>query len=246
MSSEAGYFVAFEGTDGAGKAMIAREVANALSSEQQKVVFLQKSHPPTDSGYAAYHFAKLREILWEYEPTAPLATMGDRHWLLLIASWFHAFEHYAVQPRLADGQTVIVDGWYYKYLARFLLKPGPIDHESQLAFRTLRTPDHVILLDVHPQTAEWRKTRVTASESGGLENGGDTTVGGFIAYQSRVRDKLLTIKDTTWSVLSTDHISVQTVVERATQLVRAALQQQRTSERSDSPAEMRASLHAGR
>ena len=109
---ERGCFLVFEGPDGAGKALIAREVAAALSRGGRKVVSLQKSHPPSDSGYAAYHFARLREVLWEYEPTAPLATMGDQHWMLLIASWFHALDFYAIQPRLADGQTVLIDGWY--------------------------------------------------------------------------------------------------------------------------------------
>ncbi len=216
----AGCLIAIEGTDGAGKAIIAREVVAALAEAHPRVVFMQKTHPPADTGYAAYHLTRLREILWDYEPAADLASLGDRHWLSLIASWFHALDFYAVQSRLEKGCVIITDGWYYKYLARFLLKSDPIGVEARQAFASVRGADHVILLDVAPATAEWRKTRVTRSERGELESHHEEDALGFVAYQSRVREKLLTLRQESWSVLRTDGISVQTVVDRATALVR--------------------------
>lgn len=226
-----GVFVCFEGTDGAGKSTIARQVADRLTTPRSRIVFLEKNSPTVESGYATYHLTRLREVLWHYEPTAPLSELGDQHWLSLIASWFFAVQNCTLKPLLESAHTVICDGWYYKYLARFLLKAEPVSTQSRTLFSFLEKPDYVILLDVEPRVAMSRKAALRPSESGALETDPTARIGGFIEYQSRVRQSLLTCCDCEHAVIDTTELSVGAVVERAASTLSAWL-----TERQSAPA----------
>ena len=218
-----GLFISFEGTDGAGKSTIARQVADRLKAQEPAIVFLEKNNPPLTSGYAMYHMTRLREVLWQYEPTAPLTELGDQHWLSLIASWFFAVQHCALAPLLDADRIVICDGWYYKYLARFLLKAEPVRAQSRQLFSMLAKPDFAIILDVDPKVALSRKRVLRPSETGALESGRTGAPGDFITYQARVRESLFTCCDVPFRRVDTTTLPIAAVVDRASAAIEEAL-----------------------
>lgn len=181
-------FIAFEGTDGAGKSTIARATFDrVIESRPKKITYIDKNRPPVSSGYAEFHMSRIREILWDYPDNAPLEQLGDRHWLSLISTWFHATDYAAIRPLIESGVSCIADGWHYKYLARFLIKDADLAKEALTAFSTIRKPDAVIFLDVDPALAAKRKGSFRLSESGAYDGGNEDRLKSFIAYQNRVR-----------------------------------------------------------
>lgn len=216
-----GCFVSFEGTDGAGKSTIARRVFEQVRGDTGDVVFLEKNRPIPTEPYAAFHLAKIREILWEYEPSAPLGVLGDFHWLHLIASWFHATYECSVRPHVEQGRVVIADGWHYKYLARFALKKAPLSVSVEAVFGGIPTPDRMILLDVDPAVAAQRKMGdLKPSESGELDGGVEVDRRrGFISYQTAVREVLLSRATPDWVCIDTTALNEDAIVERAVKSV---------------------------
>lgn len=185
--TEHSLLIAFEGTDGAGKSTIARATYDRVCESHPRLKFIDKNSPPVPTGYTEFHMARIREILWEYPDGAPLEQLGDRHWLNLITAWFHATDHAAIRPLIESGTHCITDGWYYKYLARFLLKDSVLADDAITAFTTIRKPDAVIFLDVDPVIAAKRKGAFRLSESGAYDGGDNDRLNSFIAYQNRVR-----------------------------------------------------------
>jgi dTMP kinase len=215
-------FIAFEGNDGSGKSTTAKLVADRLRDEGHDIFFLDKNCPTFQSGYAAYHMGKIREILWDYDNDAPLEVLGDRHWIDLIAAWFHGLENCVVMPQLERGRTVIADGWVAKYLARFLLKDRETAECANAVFSNVMVPDAVIFLDVEPQIAFDRKTSTKRSERGELERASKTS-NTFVDYQNSVREKLLSIADDSWTYIETSFLNVEGVSSRATDVAKQVL-----------------------
>lgn len=213
-SSDSGFFICFEGTDGSGKSTIARLVYERIRSPQGRVVFLEKNRPTLGAPYAAFHMAKIREILWEYDPDAPLGLLGDSHWLHLIAAWFQAVYHSAILPLVNEGKIVIVDSWHYKYAARFALKGGEIADLSSTVFGSIPKPNRVVLLDVDPAVAAERKGNdLKASESGQLDGvAANNRREGFISYQATVRDMLFASKNDSWARIDTTLLNQEAIV----------------------------------
>lgn len=215
-------FIAFEGNDGSGKSTTAKLVADQLRDEGHDIFFLDKNCPTFESGYAAYHMGKIREILWDYENDAPLEVLGDRHWIDLIAAWFHGLENCVVMPQLDRGQTVISDGWVAKYLARFQLKDSAIAECANAVFSNVMVPDAVIFLDVEPQIAFDRKPSTKRSERGELE-GASKTGNTFVDYQKSVRERLLSIADDSWTYIETSFLNVEGTSRKAAEAVKQVL-----------------------
>ncbi|PQQ30291.1 thymidylate kinase [Photorhabdus luminescens] len=205
-----GLFIAFEGNDGAGKSTISREIYDILSLDYNNIVFLDKNYPLLPSGYSMYHMGKIRDILWDYDISAPLGELGDRHWILLIASWFSVLDSLIIQPCLLQGKIIICDSWYYKYLARFLLKSTELAELSKSVLSINTKPDMVIYLDVPPNIAEKRKRILKPSESGKLEINENYD---FIEYQKHVLNQYQTFYDDTWKIIDTDTLTKDAVIK---------------------------------
>lgn len=219
-----GFFFAFEGTDGCGKGKVSRLVSDKLKEIGYRVTFVPKISPPVSSGYATYHLTRLKELLWQYEPSAPLMDLGEQHWLHLIVAWFHAMDHCSIEPALRKNHIVITDGWYYKYLARFSIKSSSLAADFDSAFSKIRAPSHVVHLDVDPVEAEWRMQSPSPSETGLLDDTGIDEISTFVQYQSKVRRELLKRRGATWTVIETKNSSsVDNVVEKSIAIVEEVL-----------------------
>ncbi|MGY2173308.1 dTMP kinase [Pseudomonas gingeri] len=222
-STERSVLIAFEGTDGAGKSTIARATYERICESNPSLRFIDKNSPPVASGYTEFHMARMREIRWDYPDNAPLEQLGDRHWLNLIAAWFQATDHAAIRPLLKAGKSCIIDGWYYKYLARFLLKDTNIADEAAAVFATIRKPDAVIFLDVDPVIAAKRKISFRPGESGAYDGGDENRLNSFIAYQNRVRSSYERCHLINCVKIDTTDLSEEAVLDKAVGAVRDIL-----------------------
>lgn len=213
-------FIAFEGTDGAGKSTVARATYDKVFESYPKLNYIDKNRPPVSSGHTEFHMSRIREILWDYPDNAPLDQLGDRHWISLIAAWFQATDYAAIRPLMKAGNSCIADGWYYKYLARFLLKDTYLAEEALAIFSTIRKPDAVIFLDVDPVLAAKRKGSFRLSESGAYDGGNEDRLKSFIAYQNRVRSSYEQCGLANWVRIDTTDLSEEAVLDRAVSAVK--------------------------
>jgi thymidylate kinase len=213
-------FIAFEGTDGAGKSTVARATYDKVFESYPELNYIDKNRPPVSSGYTEFHMSRIREILWDYPDNAPLDQLGDRHWISLIAAWFQATDYAAIRPLMNAGVSCIADGWHYKYLARFLLKDTYLAEEALAIFSTIRKPDAVIFLDVDPVLAAKRKGSFRLSESGAYDGGNEDRLKSFIAYQNRVRSSYEQCGLANWVRIDTTDLSEEAVLDRAVSAVK--------------------------
>jgi thymidylate kinase len=222
-SSDQPIFIAFEGTDGAGKSTIARATFDRVFESHSKIDYIDKNRPPVSSGYTEFHMSRLREVLWDYPDNAPLDQLGDSHWISLISAWFHATDYAAIRPLISSGISCIADGWYYKYLARFLLKDKNLAEEALTTFSTIRKPDAIIFLDVDPALAAQRKGAFRLSESGAYDGGNEDRLKSFIAYQNRVRSSYEQCGMANCVRIDTTDLCEEAVLDRAVSAVQSVL-----------------------
>lgn len=222
-SNDRPVFIAFEGTDGAGKSTIARAAFDKILESHSRINYIDKNRPPVSSGYTEFHMSRIREVLWDYPDNAPLDQLGDKHWISLISAWFHATDHAAIRPLIDSGISCIADGWHYKYLARFLLKNRELAEEALTIFSTIRKPDAVIFLDVDPILAAQRKGSLRLSESGAYDGGNEDRLNSFIAYQNKVRSSYEQCGLANWVRIDTTDLSEEAVLDRAVNAVQNIL-----------------------
>jgi thymidylate kinase len=215
--------VCFEGGDAAGKSTLAASVCEELRRRGKDPVLLdKKSADGFESPYLGQRMEDLRRVLWDYPDDAPLWEWGDAHWFHLIVSWFSVLDRCRVQPLLREGRCVVVDNWYYKFAARFLLKPDFERHLVLSSFRHLTEPDVVVFVDVDPRVAVTRRTAFSATESGrmdGYRKGGKDD---FVEYQERVLESLRGFFGPGWVRLAATGRPLDALAEEASEILMAA------------------------
>jgi thymidylate kinase len=182
-----GQFLCFEGIDGAGKSTMAAGLVERLRTAGVDAVLVHKTVAPNDDPFARRQFAQLKAALWDYPKDADIAALGNRHWLHLLAAWYAALDACVVQRHLAAGRWVVSDGWFYKYLLRFALKPEIGEGQAAICFEGLSRPDTVYYLDVPPAVAYRRRAEFQPSELGAFDGVQGDARACYLAYQGRVR-----------------------------------------------------------
>lgn len=205
-------FICFEGLDGAGKSTAAAHFAKALDSRGERATFLARKDPHCNDERLSQRLENLADLIWGYGDI-PVEKMGDHHALYNVASWLSSIDLLKVQPTLATGSTVVMDNWFYKFLARMSLKPGLDTNHAANCFAHLTIPNHVVLLDVNPEIAASRKITFTRGETGGFDGYGEPNRNNFIRYQNLVREILLNDADRFgWTVIDTSDRTPKEVV----------------------------------
>jgi dTMP kinase len=183
--------VTFEGMDGSGKTTLARVVVDRIARDGGPVEHVEKKDVSLGSAFVQQHMSALKSVLWEHAPDEPLQELGDRHWLHLQASWFAVLDHCRIRPANDRGALVVLDNWYYKIMARFLLKRHFDPQEVEQSFAYLTEPDIVFLLDVPAGTALRRKAHLSSAECGLLDGFSGRGGESFMSYQELVRQQML-------------------------------------------------------
>ncbi|RUV86808.1 hypothetical protein EOA88_15000 [Mesorhizobium sp. M5C.F.Ca.IN.020.14.1.1] len=189
-----GFFVTIEGIDGAGKSTLA-DTIEASGMIAGRPVHVVRKDSSCGDGYIASHARGLKNILWGEQSEQHRAAISDMHWLWLASSWFALIEQIEIEPRLNAGFVVVTDSWFYKILARFLLKAPLVAEQAITIARALRRPECTILLDVCPEVAAARKQVFGYSECGNFDGLRGRNRGNFVKYQSAVRASYLRLAD---------------------------------------------------
>lgn len=184
-----GFFVCFEGLDGAGKTTIARAVVSMLTARGTSAKLVERKDPECGPVNLTRRMQLLKELIWEYGDV-PISELGDYHALYNMASWFSAMDFCKIKPLLAAGFIVVVDNWYFKFLSRFTLKQTMNEEHLRACFAHLSRPDLVVYLNIEPETALARKTQLGKGETGFFDGHGPPTPGNFLRYQNKVRQVL--------------------------------------------------------
>ncbi|MGA4605132.1 dTMP kinase [Pseudoalteromonas maricaloris] len=201
---ERGKLISIEGIDGSGKSSMAN--ALILSEWVPGIVFFDKKDLSfIKNGFVKEQLSSIKKALWDYSKSEDISVMGDHHWLCLLASWYAAVGKQIETDYLRNGKSVVIDGWYYKYIARFCLKKEYDQVTLRTIFGNILEPDISILLDIDPYTAYSRKKKdalIASSESGKLDGYAGKQSESFVKYQTDVADVYGQLaKERSWLVL---------------------------------------------
>lgn len=208
--NETGRLVTFEGGDGAGKSTLARSLVEGLQRRGIKAVLVDKKSADFGSPHLKERMSCLRKVLWDYPRDAHIGAWGDPHWFHLLVSWYSILDQCRIRPLLAEGSFVVVDNWYYKFAARFMLASG-FDRQYILSsFAHLTEPDNIIFLDVPPELAVRRRKEFSATEMGRLDGSAGSSED-FVSYQKKVLAQLRTLCGRAWVRIDAARMSLDEI-----------------------------------
>ena len=213
-----GKFIVIEGIDGSGKTTIANHVSEKLNDNGYKTIFVNKKNTDICDEYIKKFMGNIRKSLWENSPTDPVGEVPEKAWLFLHSLWYTMMEEKVINKLIDDYEFVVMDGWYYKFLARHLTN-GEFDFElSYSIINTLRKGDFTFLLDIKPEVCFKRRDDFKPSELGAheikQEGKGETTFNKFVRYQNMVRNQYLGFgKEYGFNVIDTNSKNIDEVSE---------------------------------
>ncbi len=129
------------------------------------------------------------QMLWPKESTLFDHMLPLDYWLHLQVTWYALFCEFVVRPRLDAGKNLIVDGWYYKFMAKLLVR-GLSDEYLSTVFSNIQQPDAVIFLDVDLEAIWDRKNDFRPHEMGLHHRYPELGRESFLDYQTKILDAL--------------------------------------------------------
>lgn len=177
--------IIIEGIDGSGKTTLAKHLKDCLG---EKAYFLSKKSMEANTDFQKQFMSEIKPILWERKPTEPISEIDEESWLYLHMLWYHMLQKFVITNKLKNYEYVIMDGWYYKFLARHFVNKKMETSTAELLVKRLLQPDKVFLLNVSPEICFKRKDQIKASECGAHEKGQKTelAINDFCEYQEKV------------------------------------------------------------
>jgi thymidylate kinase len=166
-----GKFLVVVGIDGSGKSTLLRALdvpGTAVASWQD----LRSHEAPA--------------TLAPESPTAIRNRVPPLARAMFIGGHLVAQYEYLVRPRIEAGINVVLDSYHFKLLAKEKLF-GLGDESLERLCAELPLPDAVVFIDVDPRAAFERKEGVLSP----YEYQGEATLENFVAFQSTLRDLVL-------------------------------------------------------
>jgi hypothetical protein len=229
-----GRFIVLEGPDGVGKTTLARLLAEcsydhavaALPSPDQtgeraqtsvrQLVFVPRRQISETSAHARELMEHLAVMLWH---SGDPPDLPDSFWVGLQVSWFTAHGTAVLEPLLAAGHDVIVDGWFYKFCSKLLIQ-GYTQDSLEVIFARVVVPDAVVLLTADLGELFDRRQEFRPAEMGMHAGYRVLNRATFIDYQQAGLDRLRAYaKRLGWPVVWLDAASPETSAAELSDLI---------------------------
>lgn len=175
------------GPDGAGKSTVCSLLLDKLAKKSQVVDIWRGLHESP--------FYPCKSSIHDYLKSIDPASRGLLILHSLCRSYYQALE--------AKPSYIIADGYWYKYAVTERALTNNISG-FQIAKTVLPKPSMTFFLDVSPQAALLRKTKVSSYEAG-FSN--ETNTGqSFIRFQSKIHEgwRILLKENPHWHVINTE------------------------------------------
>jgi thymidylate kinase len=185
-SSNNGYFIVLEGTDGSGKSTLSQSIADS-QYDLDRIEFCSNKKIPKDPTFVEKSMTNIASLLWPKENTSFDHLLPPQYWLYLQATWYSLLYEFVISPKLKEGRTLIIDGWYYKFMAKLLARGFDYDYLNMI-FSHIKPPDAVILLELDIEAVWERKKDFRLHEMGLHHSYPELGKSSFIDYQSKIFD----------------------------------------------------------
>lgn len=189
-------WISLDGTDGAGKSSLARELIGMMPG--YTILERDSACESLPESHAGIRLRQLRETVFGYDHAEPVWEYPTRYWLHVLCSFFWLYHHEVIST--ADG-NVLTDGWATKHWARFLLHEDTnLVAEANASFGALPWPQQILVLprDAHQGTVRETKPSERGAfdpHSTSFDQYQDRTLSGFDRVQQllsgRVQFKVL-------------------------------------------------------
>jgi thymidylate kinase len=218
-----GRLIVVEGIDGSGKSSVCKLVGQRLDMAALIIKTLTIKTRCAEPEFAVDLMDRLAALIWPPVDTSYDHQLPASYWLHLQAAWYELLGAFVVAPALDECGVLLMDGWFYKIVAKLRLR-GFGAAELDTAFGRIVRPDAVILLapdpvDVWARGREFRLTELGLHHPKEYRELGRES---FVHYQRRVSAQLRASADNHgWSVLPVPaDESPQRTAERVGELVR--------------------------
>lgn len=212
--------IVIEGIDGSGKTTVAQHLRDYLG---EKACFLSKKSIEANTNFQKQFMSEIKPILWERKPTEPVSEIDEESWLYLHMLWYHMLQKFVISDKLRNYEYVVMDGWYYKFLARHFVNSKMETTIAEFLVKRLLRPDRIFLLNVSPEICFNRKGQIKASECGAHEKGQRTelALNDFCEYQEKVYEAYVEIlKGSKLSIIDASQ-AIESVLDEIIKEVRA-------------------------
>lgn len=193
-----GRWIVVEGFDGSGKSSASRLVAEAATD----IPIIPCSHKEIGTGSERIEktMREVASLLWPKEDLAFVRSLPSEYRVHLHASWYNLYVEFVLKPRLAAGQTILLDSWIYKFFAHLVVYGYDADY-LDVIFAHVPEPDVVVLLEP-PVEAVWGRREFGSVELGVYMDYPELGRDSFIHYQSLIRDALRDLGEAKgWSIV---------------------------------------------
>jgi dTMP kinase len=209
-----GFFITLEGTDGSGKSTLSKVVARALTD--LAVEHCSNKVIATEPDFVNRSMTAVAQLLWPKESTLFDHLLPLHYWLHLQVTWYTLFCEFVVRPQLNAGKILIIDGWYYKFVAKLLVR-GISNEYLATVFSNIQQPDAVIFLDVDVEAIWDRKNDFRPHEMGLHHRYPELGRESFLDYQTKILDALRSLA--TNNGWHTAHVDGTASLEQNTRLI---------------------------
>ncbi len=208
--------MALEGIDGVGKSTIAKRI----SEEYKDWFFVSRKSICQTNPLVQLEMETIASLMWKKDMGMHDHQICEKYYIFLHATWYTLLYKYVIEPELINGKNVIVDGWFYKFLAKITNGNSKEDLLESL-FHYIGTPDQVILLDEKPINAYQKKKVISAYEFGTHQGYTVNSVNSFISFQGGIKTNLMELsKRYEWETINVE----QKTIEESLQMVSNCLE----------------------
>ncbi len=176
---------------------IRKYVSSLIYKENpQNYLYIKKREIVCNDAAIAEIQKKLSELMWPHNDSEIGKKLPFQYWLHLQVCWYSLRTKFDVNPILSENISVIVDSWYYSFLAKSLI--GGINKDYLIeTFKHISMADQVVLILVKDFEQLWKDNvvEIKPSKFGVHQGYVDESKETFLKYHMNLQNELLKIAD---------------------------------------------------